>query len=233
MDEPYPFTPRSLLIAAGATALCCICVLWVRRSTDGGVLRRPRRKRRCSCACVCGGAGSGGGGDCDSFGGDGGTAVGDKKAAVAEWQAGGSMMEQLVPEITTHALSYLDYTSLCRLSMTNSAMRRAANDDGAWKALYHKDFTVEQDTVNPSSGWKAYYAATKAIISINAEFYNIIRERSLLAMSRLWLNADYVKCMHGSGELFTGYGLNLNFVESVMLEKNTLGEIIINTVLHS
>jgi hypothetical protein len=22
--------------------------------------------------------------------------------------------------------------------MTNSAMRRAANDDGAWKALYHK-----------------------------------------------------------------------------------------------
>ncbi|KAJ8492440.1 hypothetical protein OPV22_014161 [Ensete ventricosum] len=206
MDEPYPFTPRSLLIAAGATALCCICVLWVRRSTDGGVLRRPRRKRRCSCACVCGGAGSGGGGDCDSFGGDGGTAVGDKKAAVAEWQAGGSMMEQLVPEITTHALSYLDYTSLCRLSMTNSAMRRAANDDGAWKALYHKDFTVEQDTVNPSSGWKAYYAATKAIININAEFYNIIRERSLLAMSSLWLNADYVKCMHGSGELFTGYG---------------------------
>ncbi|URD72888.1 F-box protein [Musa troglodytarum] len=212
MDEPYPFPPRSLLIAAGATALCCIWALWVRRSTDGGVLRRPRRKRRCSCscscscACVCGGAGCGGGADRDSFGGDGGTAVGDKKATVAEWQAGGSMMEQLVPEITTHALSYLDYTSLCRLSMTNSAMRRAANDDGAWKALFHKDFTVEQDTVNPSNGWKAYYAATKAITNINAEFYNIIRERSLPAMSRLWLNADYVKCMHGSGELFTGYG---------------------------
>jgi hypothetical protein len=63
-----------------------------------------------------------------------------KKAQNPTPESGGgaSMMEQLVPEITTHALSYLDYTSLCRLSMTNSAMRRAANDDGAWKALYHK-----------------------------------------------------------------------------------------------
>ena len=57
---------------------------------------------------------------------------------VAERQSGASMMEQLVPEITTHALSYLDYPSLCRLSMTNSLMRKAANDDNAWKALYHK-----------------------------------------------------------------------------------------------
>lgn len=65
-------------------------------------------------------------------------ALGDKKAVVAERQGGASMMELLVPEITTHALSYLDYTSLCRLSMTNSAMRSAANDDSAWKALYHK-----------------------------------------------------------------------------------------------
>lgn len=55
-----------------------------------------------------------------------------------ERQTGASMMEQLVPEITTHALSYLDYLSLCRLSMTNSLMRKAANDDNAWKALYHK-----------------------------------------------------------------------------------------------
>ena len=59
-------------------------------------------------------------------------------AAAAEKQTGASMMEQLVPEITTHALSYLDYPSLCRLSMTNSLMRKAANDDNAWKALYHK-----------------------------------------------------------------------------------------------
>ena len=51
---------------------------------------------------------------------------------------GASMMEQLVPEITTHVLSYLDYPSLCSLSMTNSSMRRAANDDNAWKVLYHK-----------------------------------------------------------------------------------------------
>lgn len=57
---------------------------------------------------------------------------------VLERQTGASMMEQLVPEIMTHALSYLDYRSLCRLSMTNSLMRKAANDDNAWKALYHK-----------------------------------------------------------------------------------------------
>lgn len=63
-------------------------------------------------------------------------------AAVAERQTtGASMMEQLVPEITTHALTYLDFPSLCRLSMTNSLMRRAANDDNAWKALYHKVVT--------------------------------------------------------------------------------------------
>nr|GEU40503.1 F-box protein SKIP8-like isoform X1 [Tanacetum cinerariifolium] len=68
-------------------------------------------------------------------GGDGGHV-----AVVGDREIGASMMEQLVPEITTHALSYLDYPSLCRLSMTNSSMRRAANDDNAWKALYHKAF---------------------------------------------------------------------------------------------
>ncbi|PKI51742.1 hypothetical protein CRG98_027905 [Punica granatum] len=115
------------------------------------------------------------------------------------------MMEQLVPEITTHALSYLDYPSLCRLSMTNSLMRKAANDDNAWKALYHKDFTLEQDTVTPVNGWKAYYAATRAIVNINSEFFKIIREGSVSSMRRLWLNADYVKCFHASGEFFSGY----------------------------
>ncbi|KAF5734989.1 hypothetical protein HS088_TW15G00488 [Tripterygium wilfordii] len=123
----------------------------------------------------------------------------------AERQMGASMMEQLVPEITTHALSYLDYPSLCRLSMTNSLMRKAANDDNAWKALYHKDFTLEQDSVTPVNGWKAYYSATRALVNVNAEFFNIIRERSLPAMSSYWLNADYVKCVHASGELFSGY----------------------------
>ncbi|KAH9607824.1 hypothetical protein KSS87_016405 [Heliosperma pusillum] len=123
----------------------------------------------------------------------------------AEKQTGASIMEQLVPEITTHALSYLDYQSLCRLSMTNSLMRKAANDDDAWKILYHKDFTLEQDNLRPAHGWKAYYAATRAIVNVNAEFFNIIRERSLAAMSRLWLNADYVKCVHDAGEIFSGY----------------------------
>lgn len=42
-------------------------------------------------------------------------------------------------------------------------------------------------------------------MNINAEFFNIIRERSITSMSRLWFNADYVKCVHASGELFTGY----------------------------
>ncbi|KAK9716665.1 hypothetical protein RND81_06G249100 [Saponaria officinalis] len=124
---------------------------------------------------------------------------------VTEKQTGASMMEQLVPEITTHALSYLDYPSLCRLSMTNSLMRKAANDDNAWKILYHKDFTLEQDTLRPANGWKAYYAATRAIVNINADFFSIIRERSLPAMSQLWLNADYVKCTHAIGESVSGY----------------------------
>ncbi|KAK6935543.1 F-box domain [Dillenia turbinata] len=122
-------------------------------------------------------------------------------------QTGGtgvSMMEQLVPEIMTHALSYLDYRSLCRLSMTNSLMRKAANDDNAWKALYHKDFTLEQDSVTPVNGWKAYYAATRAIVNLNTEFFSIIKERSLPAMRRFWLNSDYVKCIHASGDHFTG-----------------------------
>ncbi|KAK6158427.1 hypothetical protein DH2020_005741 [Rehmannia glutinosa] len=124
---------------------------------------------------------------------------------VVERQTGASMMEQLVPEITTHALSYLDYPSLCRLSMTNSLMRKAANDDNAWKALYRKDFTLEQGNVIPPNGWKAYYAATRAIVNVNAEFFRIVRERSLQAMGQFWLNADYVKCFHATGESFSGY----------------------------
>ena len=64
---------------------------------------------------------------------------------------------------------------------------------------------MEQDNVTPVNGWKAYYAATRAIVNINSEFFNVVRKRSLPAMSRLWLNADYVKCFHASGEYFTGY----------------------------
>ncbi|MCD7450883.1 F-box protein skip8 [Datura stramonium] len=124
-----------------------------------------------------------GGSSSSVFGGFEGEMVEKVPAAVAaEKLTGASMMEQLVPEITTHALSYLDYPSLCRLSMTNSLMRKAANDDNAWKALYHKDFTLEQDSLTPVNGWKAYYAATRAIMNVNADFFNIIKERSVSAM---------------------------------------------------
>ncbi|KAF8671067.1 hypothetical protein HU200_050348 [Digitaria exilis] len=193
------------LIAAGATAVCClVCAFWTFRSSSSSKKQQSPSPNCCICAsCGCRAAKSA----------NGEMAVGGENKKKAQEPAppegggggGASMMEQLVPEITTHALSYLDYTSLCRLSMTNNAMRRAANDDGAWKALYHKDFTVEQGTFNPPNGWKAYYAATKAIMNLNAEFYNIIREGSLPAMSRFWLNADYVKCIHATGEFFTGY----------------------------
>ncbi|XP_077229632.1 nuclear transport factor 2 (NTF2) family protein [Tasmannia lanceolata] len=195
-----------LFVAAVATVFCCLCALWALRSNPWKILRKLRsknsdmddqKKKACGCTCSC----------------DPPYANGEKHdrvlvpaaAMVMERQTGGSMMEQLVPEITTHALSYLDHPSLCSLSMTNSSMQRVANDDNAWKALYRKDFTVEQDSITPLNGWKSYYAATKAILKINAEFYDIIRERSLNGMSGHWLHADYVKCVHGSGELFMGY----------------------------
>uniref|UniRef100_A0ACD5VE87 Uncharacterized protein n=1 Tax=Avena sativa TaxID=4498 RepID=A0ACD5VE87_AVESA len=189
------------LIAAGATAVCClVCAIWAFRSTSSAPPKKQQSTPSCCCGCVSCGCRD----NTTSPSANGDMAIGGEMNK-APATTGASMMEQLVPEITTHALSYLDCTSLCHLSMTNSAMRRAANDDGAWKALYHKDFTVEQGNITPPNGWKAYYAATKAIINVNAEFYNIIREGSLPAMSHFWLNADYVKCIHASGELFTGY----------------------------
>ncbi|CAM8918714.1 unnamed protein product [Rhodiola kirilowii] len=198
----------SFLIALSLTFIICIYSLFalqfLPRSLYSAAASRKRRifensasDSMTSCESLLNGSGSGSVHDR----GGGGSMVLDKQTG----GGGASMMEQLVPEITTHALSYLDYPSLCRLSMTNSAMRKAANDDNAWKALYHKDFTLEQDSVRPRNGWKAYYAATRAMINVNAEFFNIIRERSHPAMSRLWLNADYVKCIHASGELFSGY----------------------------
>ncbi|KAK8658265.1 hypothetical protein V6N13_036474 [Hibiscus sabdariffa] len=62
----------------------------------------------------------------------------DVSKVVAEMQSGAPMMELLVPKITTHALSYLDYPSLCRLFMSNWLIRKVANDDNAWKSVYHK-----------------------------------------------------------------------------------------------
>lgn len=83
--------------------------------------------------------------------------------------------------------------------------------------LCFQDFTLEQDSVTPANGWKSYYAATRAILGINAEFFNIIRERQLPGMGQLWFNADYVKCIHASGELFSGYGVFLSGSECTIL----------------
>ncbi|RZC81120.1 hypothetical protein C5167_043684 [Papaver somniferum] len=38
---------------------------------------------------------------------------------------------------------------------------------------------------------------------INAESFTIIRDRSVPGMGGLWLNADYVKRIHMSGEVFS------------------------------
>ncbi|XP_071693436.1 F-box protein SKIP8-like [Rutidosis leptorrhynchoides] len=209
----FPFV--SVLLALIVTLICCFFSLLPFRLFKFSKSDKPRV---CNCACSnCKGLVGG----CESMavtaaarmmnggGGGGGQAVVVEREREMDWERqqviGASMMEQLVPEITTHALSYLDFASLCRLSMTNSSMRRAANDDNAWKALYHKDFTTEQYTITPANGWKAYYATTRAIVNINQRFFDIIRERSLPDMRRLWLVADYVKCFHASGEVYTGY----------------------------
>ncbi|CAN1299913.1 F-box protein SKIP8 [Linum perenne] len=203
--EIIDFSSQTFLIASSFTLLSLLLtVLSIRR------LKSPNKSRSSSFRCKTCNSGCFSDGTVENSVNRGGEAAAEMVVAAREGtgmerQCGASMMEQLVPEITTHALSYLDYPSLCRLSMTNSLMRKAANDDNAWKALYHKDFTLEQDTVTPVNGWKAYYAATRAIVNLNAEFFNIIRESNLQDMSRFWLNADYVKCVHASGELFSGY----------------------------
>ncbi|GAB2296507.1 F-box protein skip8 [Dionaea muscipula] len=227
MELEFPsfgISSAPLLITFAATLLCCVFALSALRSS---VCKRKSKGRSnahtatvlpekacCDCAFSCKSSVLSAGSMptapvVETYVNGSLTEMCEKGAVVAasaaERQTGASMMEQLVPEITTHALSYLDYPSLCRLSMTNSLMRKAANDDNAWKALYHKDYTLEQDNVRPASGWKAYYAATRAIVNINAEFFSIIRNRSLPAMSHFWLNADYIKCIHASGEVFSGY----------------------------
>ncbi|CAL0312575.1 unnamed protein product [Lupinus luteus] len=200
------FFLEPFFIAVTVTALCFFLFLFsFLRSSSSLSLN----KKHCNCACSCNGAVLNS--DSSSLPYlNGGTGVemlelSPAPVVLSERRTGSSMMEELVPEITTHALSYLDYPSLCRLSMTNSLMRKAANDDNAWKALYHKDYTLEQDCVTPTNGWKTYYAATRAIVNVNTEFFNIVRNKSIPAMSNFWLNADYVKCIHASGDLFSGY----------------------------
>lgn len=210
------FSSLSFLVAIVLTAICCFYgIVSVRlkynsADSDGGDNSSLRLTCDCICSCDIGTitgvrttTSKDSAGEEEETHSNGGVMPG--KLALAERQTGASMMEQLVPEITTYVLSYLDYPSLCSLSMTNSVMRKAANDDNAWKALYRKDFALEQNNITPLNGWKSYYAVTKEILNANTEFFNIIRDKSLQGMGRLWLNADYVKCIHNSGELFSGY----------------------------
>eukprot|EP00850_Spirogloea_muscicola_P020914 SM000230S07350 [mRNA] locus=s230:110686:111745:+ [translate_table: standard] len=126
-------------------------------------------------------------------------------AAAAAATAQPSIMEQLVPEVTNHALSYLDFRSLCQLSMTNSVMRRAANDDAAWRALFCKDFCGDEGNARPPGGWKVHYAETRAVREANERFYCHFRAKCVRGMAALWRSADYVKCIHPGRELISGY----------------------------
>lgn len=124
----------SLLVSLPATLFCIFFATVL-------ILRRARRQRRPSelgdlMPSVFLGEQSGIN-SCDGMtvlvnGGDNGGKM------EAEWQMETSIMEQLVPELRMYALSFLDYPSLCSLSMTNSLMRRAANDEITWKTLYLK-----------------------------------------------------------------------------------------------
>ncbi|KAL6349435.1 hypothetical protein AAG906_034092 [Vitis piasezkii] len=206
------FSFLQFLVALVVSGLCLVCALFAVRFSPASFGRKSRSvesdgggsggslRKACSCACLCRSAESGPAtatAAAAAYLNGGAEEMLDRALVVSERQTGASMMEQLVPEITTHALSYLDYPSLCRLSMTNSLMRKAANDDNAWKALYHKC-----DTNQWMEGLLCSY---KSHCEYQCEFFNIIRERSITSMSRLWFNADYVKCVHASGELFTGY----------------------------
>lgn len=147
MEMSFPFSGNgdfpfvSLFLALIVTLVCCFVSLLPFR-----LLKFSQSDKTKACNCACSNS-KGFVGATDSMavtatarmmngGGGGGQVVMVERER--QQMIGASMMEQLVPEITTHALSYLDYPSLCRLSMTNSSMRRAANDDNAWKALYHK-----------------------------------------------------------------------------------------------
>ncbi|XP_042018585.1 F-box protein SKIP8-like isoform X1 [Salvia splendens] len=131
-------------------------------------------------------------------------------------------MEQLVPDLRLHALSFLDYPSVCRLSMANSLLHRAANDEILWKRLYLKDFSLEQSNVKPANGWEAYYVANLAIVNINAEFFRIVKERSHTDMSQFWLKAGYVKCFHATGESFAGYNQVMESWRATFNQENAI-----------
>jgi hypothetical protein len=47
----------------------------------------------------------------------------------------------------------------------NSSMRQAANDD---------------------NGWKSHYAATKVVVDVNPDYYNILRANNIVGIPPLW-----------------------------------------------
>lgn len=114
------------------------------------------------------------------------------------------LVEHLNPEILQYALTYLDFRSLCSLGMTNSAMKRAANDDSAWRALFCKDFPY-QANIDLSTGWKRQYADTKAVHEANEAFYDVFRSKLIAGMRELWLHQDYVSCVHPGNSMIHGY----------------------------
>ncbi|CAN4077552.1 unnamed protein product [Withania somnifera] len=143
--------------SGAVTFICCVfsvaAVFLTRRSKSESV---PENGGEDSCNCETKALLNGESNSSSSSGGGvEGEMVEKVPGSVAvEKHAGASMMEQLVPEITTHALSYLDYPSLCRLSMTNSLMRKAANDDNAWKALYHKVYNAVIGSWQMAFNWE-------------------------------------------------------------------------------
>ncbi|KAK4382496.1 F-box protein SKIP8 [Sesamum angolense] len=142
----------SFMVAVAATLFCFLfatALVFRKPKLEGSPSELNSLKPR-DCACLGEDSGVDSGEEMTARLSGGGKENGVEMAV--DRQTGASMMEQLVPEITTHALSYLDYPSLCRLSMTNSLMRKAANDDNAWKALYHKELNT---TLNPLSSYNA------------------------------------------------------------------------------
>ncbi|EAZ12289.1 hypothetical protein OsJ_02181 [Oryza sativa Japonica Group] len=199
------------LIAAGATAVCClVCAVWAFSSSSSSSAskkhQRQRQQRPLSPGC-CGCARCG----CRAAAVNGEMAVGGEQkkapgpspaAAAAAAAAGASMMEQ------ARAGDHHPRAQLPRLHQPLPPLHDQLRDAPRRQRRRRLEGAlpqVEQHNITPPNGWKAYYAATKAIMNVNTEFYNIIREGSLPAMSHFWLNADYVKCIHATGELFTGY----------------------------
>ncbi|XP_059063423.1 F-box protein SKIP8 isoform X2 [Cryptomeria japonica] len=97
------------------------------------------------------------------------------------------------------------HTSNRRIALDKPSVGKNSNMWACSSCYCKTDFTTEQAAISPPNGWKAYYAATKAVIGVNEEWYRVCKLKSLRGMSRLWLNADYVKCILPGRAVFTGY----------------------------